>query len=213
MKDRNLHRLSQHFLYVETFGRLDVLQIDPAESRLEQLAQLDDLLGIVRLHFQIKDVDIGKALEQDRLPFHHWLAGQGSDVTQSQYGGAVAHDRHQVSARGVFESVVGILLNLQARFRHSGRVGEAQIALRATRLAWGYFQLSRALAQVVLKSLTFCHGHTSPPLRKHSGVEKSSANIDRALRETRTLPHSLIVGSPPSPGCDWGHHGECHSPW
>ena len=47
VKHRNLHRLAKHFFDVETFRSLDVLKIDPAESGLKQLTQLDDVFRVM----------------------------------------------------------------------------------------------------------------------------------------------------------------------
>ena len=38
-------------------------------------------------------------------------------------------DGDQIAARGIFESVEGVLFNLQARLCHAWRVGQAQITL------------------------------------------------------------------------------------
>ena len=42
VKDGNVHRLAQALLDVEAFGRLDVLEIDPAERRPEIFHCIDD---------------------------------------------------------------------------------------------------------------------------------------------------------------------------
>ena len=103
VKHRNRHGLAQRLFDVEALRRLDVLQVDAAESGLQKLAQADDFIGIFGVHFQVKHVDIRKALEQHSLAFHDGLSGQGSDIAQPQHRGAVGDNRHQVSAGGVFE--------------------------------------------------------------------------------------------------------------
>ena len=45
----------------------------------------------------IKNIDIGKALEEHRLTFHHRLGGQRSTVTKPEDRRAVADDCHQVA--------------------------------------------------------------------------------------------------------------------
>ena len=47
--------------------------------------------------FDIEDVDIGEAFEQDALAFHDGLAGGRADVAESQDGGAVGDHGHQVA--------------------------------------------------------------------------------------------------------------------
>src|SRR5208337_3546052 len=70
VKYRDGHGAAQRFLDVETFRGLDVFQVDPAAGGLEKLAEFDDVFRVFRADFQIKDVDIGKALEEDALAFH-----------------------------------------------------------------------------------------------------------------------------------------------
>jgi hypothetical protein len=64
MEDRNLHGLLESLLDVETFRRLDVLKVNTAESRLQQLAGLDNLIRIFCVQFDIKDINVGKTLEK-----------------------------------------------------------------------------------------------------------------------------------------------------
>ena len=90
VEDRDLHRLLQLFLDDEALGRLDVLEVDPAEGGLQELAGADDLLRVLAVDLDVEDVDVGEALEEDPLPLHHRLAGQCADVSQPQHGGAVA---------------------------------------------------------------------------------------------------------------------------
>ena len=64
VEDGNLHRGAQGFLDLEAVGSLDVFEIDAAKRRFQQLAELDDLFGVVTIHFDVEDVDVGKTLEQ-----------------------------------------------------------------------------------------------------------------------------------------------------
>src|SRR5678816_1305095 len=50
VEDRNAHRLAQGLLDVETVGSADVLEIDSPDRRLQELAELDDIVGILRAH-------------------------------------------------------------------------------------------------------------------------------------------------------------------
>ncbi len=98
MKDRDLHRLLQSLFDVETFRRLDVFQVDSAERGLEQLADFDDLIGIVSIDFDVEDIHAGKTFEQDGLAFHDRLAGERADVAQAEHCGAIGDHRHQIAA-------------------------------------------------------------------------------------------------------------------
>ena len=57
-------------------GARDVLEVDAAEGRLEELDGADELLGVVRGELEVEDVDVGEALEEDALALHHRLAGE-----------------------------------------------------------------------------------------------------------------------------------------
>ena len=108
------------FLDVEALRGLDVLQVDAAEGRLQQLAGLDDLIRILGVELDVEDVDVGKALEEDPFPLHDRLAGQGAEVAEAQDGGAVGDDRHQVALGGVLVGILGILLDRQAGLGNAG---------------------------------------------------------------------------------------------
>ena len=117
--------LRRVFFDLEAVGSLDVFEIDAAEGGLEQLAELDDLFGIVAVDFDVEDVDIGKALEQHGFAFHDGLAGERADIAQAEHGGAVAQNRDQIAAAGVFEGVLRILLDFQTGLGYAGRVGQS----------------------------------------------------------------------------------------
>ena len=92
VKDRNLHALAQLLLDDEALGRLDVFQIDAAEGRLEPRDGFDQFVGIVLGQLDVEHVDVGEFLEQAALAFHHRLAGQRSDVAETEHRRAVGDD-------------------------------------------------------------------------------------------------------------------------
>ena len=49
----------------------------------------------------VEHVDAGEFLEQDRLAFHHRLAGERADGAEAEHGGAVGEDGDEILARGV----------------------------------------------------------------------------------------------------------------
>src|SRR3546814_8127280 len=84
MEHRNVHPLPQRLLDDEAFGALDVLKVDPAEARLHQFDRVDEAIDILGLEFEVDRVDIGEALEQHRLAFHHRLGGERSEEHTSE---------------------------------------------------------------------------------------------------------------------------------
>ena len=123
MEDGDVERLLQRSLDDEAFGRGDVLQIDAGDGGAEHLAEADDLLRIARVHLDVEHVDPREALEEHPLPFHHRLGGERTDVAQPEHRGAVRDHRHQVTARGIREDVVGIGRDLAAGLGDPRRVG------------------------------------------------------------------------------------------
>src|SRR5205807_5658529 len=59
---------------------LDVLQVDPAEGRLERRHHVDQAVDLARIHLDVEHIDAGEFLEQDRLALHHRLAGERADI-------------------------------------------------------------------------------------------------------------------------------------
>ena len=100
VEDRDLHALAQLPLDVEALGRLDVLEVDAAEGRLERGDDVDQLVGVALVDLDVEHVDAGELLEQHRLAFHHRLGGERADVAQAQHRGAVGDHADQVAARG-----------------------------------------------------------------------------------------------------------------
>jgi hypothetical protein len=73
VKNRNIHQLAQALLDHETFRRLDVLEVNTTPAGADQLDAVDDLVGVLGGNLDIDGIDIGEALEQHRLAFHHGL--------------------------------------------------------------------------------------------------------------------------------------------
>ena len=80
MEHGNVHTLAQLLLDIETFRRFDVFQVDAAEGRLQRRHHVDEFIRVQFVHFDIEDVDTGKFLKQNALPFHHRLTGQRANV-------------------------------------------------------------------------------------------------------------------------------------
>jgi hypothetical protein len=165
MEDRDVQRLDQPSLDLEALWRLDVLEVDPSEGRRERRDHRDHLFHGAGLELDVEDVDVGKLLEQVRLPLHHRLRREGSDVTEPEHRGAVGHHRHQISACGVAEDIVWVRVDGPARFGDSRSVGQGQVALGAEGLRGYDFDLSRAANFMVGEGITLRIGHeTSGPL-------------------------------------------------
>ncbi len=179
VEHRDAHRLAQPLLDVEALRRLDVLQVDPPESRLEQLHHANELVGILGVDFEIEHVDVGEPLEQDALAFHHRLARLGADVAESQHGRPVADHGDKIGPRRVAAHQPWVRLDFAASPGDARRVGQAQIELRGARLRRPNGDLPRLRELVVVERLLFTVRH----------VPKSFAQLGGPVRKRKPAPH------------------------
>ena len=73
MKHWDLHPLTAQLFNDETIWRLDVLKVDRAKGRLQRTDDIGQLIGVGFVQLDVKAIDVGKLLEQNRLAFHHRL--------------------------------------------------------------------------------------------------------------------------------------------
>ena len=123
MENRDIHRFFQGFFDIEAFGCFDIFKIDAAKGRLQQLTALDNLVGVFGVELYVKDIDIGKPLEQHPLTFHYRFPGCRPDIAQPQHRRTIGYHRYQIALGGVFVNINRIFVNFQTRLSHSGGVG------------------------------------------------------------------------------------------
>ena len=97
VEDRDVEHLAQPGLDLEAARRGDVLQVDAAVGRGEDLDGPDDLLGVLGVQAHRPGVDAREPLEQRRLALHHRHRGGRAEVAQPEHGRAVGHDRDGVA--------------------------------------------------------------------------------------------------------------------
>ncbi|KAG1080349.1 hypothetical protein G6F40_015918 [Rhizopus arrhizus] len=85
----------------EAFRGLDVFQVDAAEGGFQAGDDLDQLVRVGFVDFDVEDIQAGELLEQHRLAFHDRLGSQRTDVAQAQHRGAVGDHADQVATGGV----------------------------------------------------------------------------------------------------------------
>src|SRR5207247_977361 len=81
---RDLHPLPTFALDVEAFGSFDVLEVDAAERGLKRADDIHQFVGIALVELDVKAIDTGKLLEQDRLSLHDRFSGERSDRSQTE---------------------------------------------------------------------------------------------------------------------------------
>ena len=117
VKDGDPHRLAERLLDVEAIRCANVLEVDAADGRLEQLAELYDIIGTLRSNFDIEDIDVRELLEEISFALHHGFAGERSDIAETQDGSAIRDDRDEVAFGGVGIREVRIAFDLEAGLR------------------------------------------------------------------------------------------------
>ena len=151
VEHRDLHAFAQQALHREALGRLDVLEVDGAEGRLERRDDLDQLFGVALVDLDVEAVDAGKFFEQHRLAFHHRLRRERADRAEAEHRGAVGDHRDQIRARGVVHRRRGIAHDFFAGGGDAGGIGEREIALVGELLGGQDRELARRRAAVVLE--------------------------------------------------------------
>ena len=139
VKDRNVHHLLQLFFDVEAFRSFDVLKVDAAERWFEHLYRFDNVVGVVRIQFNVKNVDVCESFEEHSLPFHHGFSRQRTDIAKTEYSGSVRDNSDKISFCRVEVRVVRVGGNFTARLSNSGGVRKREVSLRRARLAGNYF--------------------------------------------------------------------------
>ena len=130
----------------------------PPKVGREQLAGADDLVGVGAGDLDVEDVDVGEALEQDALAFHHRLAGEGAEVAEPEHRGAVRDHGDEVALGRVAVDVLGIPGDLEARLGDAGAVGEREVGRGGGWLGWDDLDLPGAPLGVVAEG-GFLVGH------------------------------------------------------
>ena len=133
-------------------------------SRIWQVRMISSAFCGVQL--DVEDVDIGEALEEDRLAFHHRLSGQRADIAEPEHRGAVRHHADQIALGRVFVGEAGVALDLQARNGNARSVGEAEIPLGAARLGGRHRQLAGGRRGMVLQGIFRTNLHIIADLQR-----------------------------------------------
>ena len=160
VEHRDVEQLAQPLLDDEAFRRLDVFEIDAAPALAEQLYAVDEFVGIFGRDFEIDGIDVGEALEQHRLAFHHRLGRQRAEIAEPENGGAVGDHGDEIAFGGVIVGFCLVLGDGQHRHRDARRIGERQVALRRHRLGGDHFEL--AGAALAVKQQGFLIGESRP---------------------------------------------------
>ncbi len=81
---------------VKTFGAGNILQVDTAETRLQQFYGINKLIGILRIQADGKGVNASQVLKKESLAFHDRQGCLRANVAQPQNTRAVGYYGHKV---------------------------------------------------------------------------------------------------------------------
>ncbi len=101
VEDGDVHQFAQALLDDEAVGRLDVFEVDAAEGGAEVAHAVYELVDILGVDLEVDGIDVGEALEEDGLAFHHGLGSERPEIAEAEDGGAVRDDGDHVAARRV----------------------------------------------------------------------------------------------------------------
>ena len=88
-------------------GALMSSRLMPPKGRSQIADAVDECVDVRRIDFEIDGVDIGEALEEDRLAFHDRLRSQRAEIAQAEDRRAVGNHGNKIAARGVIVSGIG----------------------------------------------------------------------------------------------------------
>ena len=141
-------------------GALMSSRLMPPQLLPSSLTQLTNSSGSSDRHLEIDGIDVGEALEQHRLAFHHRFCRQRAAIAETENGGAVGDDGDEIALGGVIEGAAFVLGDGQHRHGDAGRIGQRQVALGRHRLGGHDFELARAALAV--KQQRFLVGERRP---------------------------------------------------
>ena len=145
VEDGDVEQIAEPILDLEAARGGDVLEVDAAERRRQQLDRLDDLLGVVGREADREGVDVGELLEQHRLALHHGHRGLGADIAEAEHGAAVADHRHGVLLDRELEGLGPILGDLGADAGDARRVGHREVVAVLQRVLVVLLDLAAAM--------------------------------------------------------------------
>ena len=151
VEDGDVEHLLQLLLDDEAVGGLDVLQVDAAEGGAEVAHGVDERVGVLGIDEEVDGVDVGEALEQGALAFHHGLGSERSEIAEAEDGRAVRDHGDEVALVGVVVHRGRVLRDGVHGHGDARRIGERQVALGGERLGRRDFELARLALGVELK--------------------------------------------------------------
>ena len=81
MKYRHVQKIAQLLLDDKTLRRANIFEVNPAKCISETFDAFDKGLSVFFFDLNVKTIDIGKAFEENRLPFHNGFRRHCAEIT------------------------------------------------------------------------------------------------------------------------------------
>ena len=133
VEDGDVELLAEPCLDREAAGRGDVLEVDPAESRRDRLADRDDLVRVFRVETDRPGVDATELLEEHCLSLHDRHRRLGADVAEAEHRRPVRDHGDRVLLDGEIPRGRGIVGDCLRDACDAGRVGHREVIARLER--------------------------------------------------------------------------------
>ena len=127
----------------------------PPKLGSSSATHVDEPLRVLGVDLDVDRIDVGEALEQHRLAFHHRLGGERAEIAQAEDRGAVGNHRDEIALGGQLIGAAGIVGDRLHRHRDAGRISEAEVALGRHRLGGDDLDLPGPAARVEVDRLGF----------------------------------------------------------
>ena len=147
VEDGNIEHRLEPPLDLKAARSGDVLEIDPPETRCDRRDGGHDLVGVLRREADRPGVDASELLEEHRLPLHHRHRRLRADVTETEHGGAVAHDRNRVLLDRQVPDLRRILGDRQTDASDTGRICHREVVARLERRFRHHLDLAPEMQQ------------------------------------------------------------------
>ena len=139
-------------------GALMSSRLMPPQPAPSSLTQLMNSSGSSVETSRSIEFDVGKALEQHRLAFHHRLCRQRAAIAEPEDGRAVGDDGDEIALHRVVVGPARILGDRQHRHRDARRIGERKVALGRHRLGGDDLQFAGPANAVKLQGFLVGEG-------------------------------------------------------
>ena len=162
MEDWNRTTFFQFSLNIEAFRPLNIFKIYSSKSWRKRRNDINELIWILLINFQIKDINISKTLKENSLTLHHRLRSQCPAVSKSKDCRTIGNHCNKISLGGVAVCVLWIICDFQYGLRHSWGICKRKILCTFTGLGRNYRNLSRFSGAVIAESFFFKTVHFYP---------------------------------------------------